>query len=68
MNAQTEIVQTRFRVAVDLHRTGVTIMRQNLRRRFREDSESEITERLSAWLRQRPGAEQGDGVGRPRTA
>ncbi len=57
----------RLLVALDLHETGVEIMRQNLRRRFPNESNEEIEGRLVAWLRTRPGAEYGDGVGRPRT-
>lgn len=51
---------------VELHETGVALMRQNLRRRFPEASEAEVERRLVAWLRTRPGAEHGDGVGTPR--
>lgn len=68
MPAHISTVQTRFRVALDLHDVGVRIMRQNIRRRFPDASEDDVTERLKAWLRERPGAEHGDGVGRPRNA
>jgi hypothetical protein len=40
-------------------------MRQNLRRRNPEASEEEIEEGIREWLGRRPGAEHGDGVGRP---
>jgi len=40
-------------------------MRQNLRRRNPEASEEEIEKGIRQWLRRRPGAEDGDGVGRP---
>ncbi len=55
---------------LDLFDVGVTLMRQNLRRLHPEASEVEIDRRLQEWLRERPGAEAGDAVGRhvdPRT-
>lgn len=39
-------------------------MRENLRRRHPEAGEAEIEHLLGAWLRERPGAEHGDGPGR----
>jgi hypothetical protein len=51
----------RFEVAVELHRTGVLLMEQNLRRRYPDESDDEIRKRLVTWLRTRPGAEHGDG-------
>jgi hypothetical protein len=39
-------------------------MRQNLRRRNPSASEEEIEDGVREWLRKRPGAELGDGVGR----
>ncbi|MCK6461324.1 MAG: hypothetical protein L6Q95_15690 [Planctomycetes bacterium] len=56
----------RLRMALDLHDTGVEMMRQNLRRRHPEASEQEIERLLLARLHGRPGAEHGDAVGRPR--
>lgn len=53
----------RLRRAFELHDTGVQLMRQNLRRRFADASETEIDEKLAAWLRARPGAEYGDAEG-----
>lgn len=55
----------RLRLALDLYVTGEAIMRQNLRREFPSASEEEISDRLGAWLRKRPGAEHGDAVGKP---
>ena len=55
----------RLRIALDLFEFGVDMMRQRLRRETPEATESEIQTRLVAWLQQRPGAELGDGVGRP---
>jgi hypothetical protein len=55
----------RFRTTLALFDFGHQMMRQNLRRKFPEASESEIETRLRAWVSDRPGAELGDGVGRP---
>ncbi|MEM8960226.1 MAG: nucleotidyl transferase AbiEii/AbiGii toxin family protein [Acidobacteriota bacterium] len=54
----------KLRIAFDLHRAGVRLMRQNLRRRHPHDSETEIDERLRAWLQTRSGADYGDTEGR----
>ncbi len=43
------------------------IMRENLRRAHPGTDAATIEELLRAWLRQRPGAERGDGVGRQAT-
>jgi hypothetical protein len=56
----------RLRIALNLHDFGVAMMRQNLRRRYPVASDKEIEAKLLEWLRTRPGAEYGDGVGRPR--
>jgi hypothetical protein len=58
-------VMSRMKMAFDLYETAEAIMRQNLRRRFPDAQESEIERRLVSWLRRRPGAEHGDGPGRP---
>jgi hypothetical protein len=55
----------RLRAALALFDDGVALMRQNLRRAHPDASEDEIERRLRTWLRDRPGAEHGDGVGRP---
>ena len=64
---QTDSGAARLKTALELQRTGVAMMRQNLRRRFPHDTEAELHRRLGAWLQERPGAELGDGVGRPVT-
>lgn len=58
-------VLSRLKMAFDLYETAEAIMRQNLRRRFPDAPESEIERRLVEWLHRRPGAEHGDGEGRP---
>lgn len=45
---------------------GCDLMRENLRRRHPELDEAAVEERLRAWLRERPGAPNGDGEGRVR--
>jgi len=55
----------KFRVALDLFDTGVELKRQNLRRQYPEETGDQIEARVLVWLRTRPGAEHGDGVGRP---
>lgn len=54
-----------FRLTLDLFDAGVKLMRQNLRRRDPEADDQAIERRLVSWLRQRPGAEDGDCQGRP---
>jgi len=45
---------------------GVAIMEQNLRRRWPRKSRRQIRGMVAQWLQTRPGAELGDGPGRPR--
>ena len=54
----------RLREAIDLYVVGVDLMRQNLRRRHPALGEEEIEQLLAQWIRERPGAEGGDGDGR----
>lgn len=56
----------RLRLALDLFATGEDLARQRLRRLHPEWTASEIEVGIGAWLRERPGAEDGDGEGRPR--
>lgn len=57
-------VLERMAIAFDLYRTAEEMMRQNLRRRNPSATEEEIEQGVREWLRRRPGAEIGDGVGR----
>lgn len=57
----------RLRIALDLFELGEDVMRQNLRRAHPGETAEQIEERLSQWLLIRPGAEHGDGTGRPRS-
>jgi hypothetical protein len=45
--------------------TGIGLKRQSLRRADPEATDEEIDACLTKWLRERPGAEAGDCVGRP---
>lgn len=53
----------RLLTAFELHDFGVRIYRQRLRLERPEASDDEIDAAVGAWLRLRPGAEHGDGVG-----
>ena len=57
----------RFRLALDLFATGVALKRQQLRRDHPQWGCERIEESLATWLRERPGAEDGDAQGRPVT-
>lgn len=52
--------------AFALFEDGVELMAANLRRRHPDAADAEIERLLDAWLAERPGAEHGDAVGRPR--
>jgi hypothetical protein len=54
----------RLELALDLFTTGERMMRERLRRRYAGATEAEIDAHLRRWLRERPGAEQGDAPGR----
>jgi len=58
----------RLRLALDLYEAGEALMLARLRREHPDESEQQIELRLRSWLATRPGAEHGDGVGRPRPA
>lgn len=54
----------KLRTAFDLFVAGEQMMRQNLKRSHPGASDREIDLLLRAWMRHRPGAENGDGAGR----
>ena len=58
-------VLARMRMAFELYEMAEQMKRQNLRRRHPGASEEEIDRAIQEWLRRRPGAELGDGPGRP---
>jgi hypothetical protein len=51
-------------IALELFESGVAMMRETLKREHPTESEAQIEERLRQWIRHRPGAEDGDCVGR----
>jgi hypothetical protein len=57
----TDRFAERLHTAADLWATGVALQRQTIHRRHPEASEAEVEARLTRWLRERPGAEAGDG-------
>lgn len=59
------VILKRMQMAFDLYETAQLIMLQNLRRRHPDLDDAEIERRLVEWRHRRPGAEHGDGVGRP---
>lgn len=54
----------KLNVALELFESGVAMMRETLKREHPTESDERIEERLRAWIRHRPGAEDGDCVGR----
>lgn len=65
MSASSSSIVAAFRATLELYETGIDLMRQNLRRRHPDVDEHDIERLLGEWLRERPGAEFGDCVGRP---
>jgi hypothetical protein len=63
--SSTSQVAERFRTTLALFEFGQAMFRQKLRRQNPEATEAEIEAKVQAWLMERPGAEFGDGVGRP---
>jgi hypothetical protein len=53
-------IQARARATFELHEFAEKVMRQNLRRRFPEESDDAIERRLVSWLRKEP-RERWDG-------
>ena len=58
-------VAEKLRTALDLAEAGLDVMRARVRRDDPAAAADVIERRLIAWLRERPGAENGDAVGRP---
>ncbi len=55
----------RLRLTLEMFEVGENLMRERLRRENPLADDAEIEARLIAWLRERPGAEHGDAIGRP---
>ncbi|MBL8923249.1 MAG: hypothetical protein JNJ54_30640 [Myxococcaceae bacterium] len=58
--------EEKLRLAFEMHDLGCAMMRENLRRRFPDETDEQLERRFVEWLQTRPGAEHGDAVGRPR--
>jgi hypothetical protein len=58
------LVLERFRVALDLFESGVQLRRETLRRTHPGITPGRLEELLGDWLRDRPGARDGDGPAR----
>jgi hypothetical protein len=55
----------RLRIALDMHQFGKAMMRERLRRDHPHKADPDLDDLLRRWLQERPGAEHGDGEGRP---
>ena len=47
-------IKRNLQLTFDLHEAGISMMRQNLRRKFPDAAEQEISQRLQLWLEERP--------------
>ncbi|HEX3343597.1 MAG TPA: hypothetical protein VHS09_03450 [Polyangiaceae bacterium] len=65
MSAAPDIVARRMRLALELAEMGEAMLRQRLRRKHPDASTEAIDAMVAAWRGRRPGAELGDGQGRP---
>jgi hypothetical protein len=54
----------RLLLALEMADTGIEMMRATLRRRHPAADDATISRLLGDWLRERPGAEDGDANGR----
>ncbi len=64
---QNQRMVERLRLAFDLYDLSERMLRQKLRRKHPEATESEIDAKIGEWLQHRPGAEHGDAEGQPIT-
>ncbi|MEM1208083.1 MAG: hypothetical protein AAGI54_02335 [Planctomycetota bacterium] len=48
------VVAERFRTTIELHAVGLRLMRVGLTRRFPDESEQQIDQRIESWLREQP--------------
>jgi putative alpha-1,2-mannosidase len=56
---------SRLRIALALYQVGEEMQRARLRREHPDASLDEIEDAVREWRRRRPGAPDGDAVGRP---
>jgi len=64
---ELEEAAARLKITLELSELGVGMTRERLRREHPHASKTELDALLARWLRERPGAEEGDGVGKPVT-
>lgn len=55
----------KLRLSLELFEVGEALVRQKIRREHPELDEREVAALVAAWRLERPGAEHGDGPGRP---
>jgi hypothetical protein len=55
----------RMRLALDMYEVGERMQRARLRRQDPDATDEQVDALVGAWLRDRPGAEFGDAVGKP---
>jgi Rv0078B-related antitoxin len=61
----SELIAEKFRTTLELFELGEAMLRQKLRRKHPSANDDEIEALVQEWRERRPGAEHGDGVGRP---
>lgn len=64
-SSRTPTPAQRFRTALALYEMAEAMVRQKARRAHRDAPACEIEALVQEWRERRPGAEHGDGVGRP---
>lgn len=64
MSEEQKAIAERLRLALDMFAAGEEMMRLKLRREDPQASAEIIESRLVEWLQKRPGAEDGDAIGR----
>ena len=62
---KADLIAKRFQTTLALFELGEAMLRQKLKRKYPHATEAEIDSQVREWLERRPGAEYGDGVGRP---
>jgi Rv0078B-related antitoxin len=60
-----DVMAARLRTAFELCALGESMRRAQLRREHPDATDEDIETMLVDWLQSRPGAEHGDGWGRP---
>lgn len=67
MKVVSASTRDRLRLALDLYEAGERVIRENIRRGSPQASEARVERQLTEWLAHRPGAEDGDCPGGPRS-